>query len=435
MTAATAPALSSPVYPAMLVALAAGHGHAALFDPRDCDIALLGPRSGPHAAVLAAANPGCRVWLLGPCHDAGEIALWQEEAALDNLSLVESDIDAIASLLLPDFSLIALNRLANFVDDRTRACLLRCCSDRLTGDGLLHIAYDALPGASSLAILRDIARAVCDENAEPQTRLVQALDYLDELVTDGAPLMEGQAGHCLRALGALPASLQRQLLLEPDWTALHVTGLSAQCEAAGLAFAGSTSRLLSADAATTAGRLTATAGAATDPLSIEQHLAFAMNDAWRGDLYRSADVPAGDGPLDWLAFEHAVALGSDLPQPPGPAPDHASTDRFNALALRRAIASDNETVVLASALIGGGVRLSAVDALYLAARQTAGEDDAAGWAADYLNRAGKRIRVPDGDIETAPAAAVLASVFQERARTVLPDLARFGLLSSAGPSS
>ena len=426
------------------MALAAGHGQAPRVDPRDCDIALLGWDCVDHAAALAAANPDCRVWLLGPGHDQQALDDWQQLAALENLSLIDCPLTDLPRLLVPEFAIVAIDRLPNAVEATARAALLDWSAGALREGGLLHIAYDALPGAAPLTMLRDIARAVSDNDAGTEARLAQALAYLGALAELEVPLLDA-VGSCYRFLLASSPEQRVQRLFSTDWSPLHATDLSAICEAAGLTFAGTTGRLHSAAASSQALELAAAAILPDDPLSLEQHLAFAMNDLERGDIYlraahRDREIPpipvrllsaagpsrpvvASDG---WQALEQAVAHAGILPAPTA-ATNAIPAGRHNAVALQRAMLGNAEHVTVAAPGIGGGVTLPCLDALLLTARASAGASGHIDWALDYVDRCGKRLNLAGTTLDDDAARQSLAMAFTTQVQPRLPLYASLGL--------
>lgn len=436
------PILASTAYPALLQALAAAHGHRATIDPADCDIALLGPGNEDHAAWLAAANPGCRVWLLGEDHDAEVIATWQQDAQLANLALVENARSELAHLVLPEFAIVLVQDLAGQLEDAALAALLDWCAGALQPGGLGWFAYDSLPGATALDSLRDIAQAIAAGTDDMGQWDNSALAYFDELDDAGAPLLteDSVASRVYRRLLALAPSERHRSLFAPDFQPRHMTELAGHCEAAGLRFAGACGRMTEQEDALTAAALLERTDAGADTLSLEQHLCFAMNEARRADLYvRPAEaVPRPASPLcwlgadgarhefavdtDWPALERAVAVDGHLPAygtPPVPGPAR----RHNTLALHRAIVDERPEVTLAAARVGCGVTVPTEDALWLLARSQAGEDTAPAWAAAEIDRLGKTLVATDSqaDIEV-----ILAEAFHDSA-TRLPAYVRLGL--------
>ena len=429
--------LASPFYPALLTTLAGMHGHRASFDPRDTDLALLGPDALHEAAVLAAANPELRVWLLGPGHDADTLSTWQEEAGLDNVCLVANGLDDLDRLLLPEFSMIGLRWLLNDSAPAERRRLLEWCAGKLLAGGLVHLTYDSLPGAAARQLLRDVVLAVGE--GEGPERLADGLAYLDMLRTGGAPLFQPDAGYAraLDDLSEAPASVRQRHLLNPDWTPLHVTELSELCEAQALQYAGTSSRMANGSEVNVA----AWPMDGADRLSAEQHLAFVTNDAQRGDLYAKAGSPrAGHGqaveylaldptttpmqpPLTWQELERSVSMGL-LPAPVRSAA-HETARRFNTAATERALFSVDTTVVLAAPALGGGVSVPVLDALYLAARNSATGQGVVAAALAMLERASKSVRAGDAIVSDADAA--LSASFEDLERDRLTVHVRLGL--------
>lgn len=132
--------------------------------PPDMAICDLGCGRGYTALVMAAADP--RRTVIGidynPAHIAEARSL-AAEAGLANIRFLEADLAGITDAeldRLPDFDLVVSHGVWTWVSDPVREGILRLLSRKVKPGGVVHMAYNSLPGfAQDLAMQRLVRTA------------------------------------------------------------------------------------------------------------------------------------------------------------------------------------------------------------------------------------------------------------------------------------
>ncbi len=157
------------------------------FQPRDLEDGFtyceLGCGNGVSTAALAQLFPqGQFIGVdFSPEHVANASGL-AADAGLDNVSFREVDFRDLANQDLPDFDFITLHGVYAWIDPPTRDGLRQFYGAKLKPGGFLYVSYNAMPGWSALAPLREMVLSrTLEMSADAVTKVQVGLDYLNYL--------------------------------------------------------------------------------------------------------------------------------------------------------------------------------------------------------------------------------------------------------------
>lgn len=153
-----------------------------------CD---LGCGQGSTVAALAAANPEARFWGVDfmPAHVARAEA-FRRAAEIDNLTLVEADVAALARADdpgLPRFDYIALHGLFSWVSDEVRAGIVAFLDRFLKPGGLVYVGYNVMPGwTDTLPIQKVLIEYAATRQGPSSARVAEAAEFAMKMQAAGA---------------------------------------------------------------------------------------------------------------------------------------------------------------------------------------------------------------------------------------------------------
>lgn len=212
-----------------------------------CD---LGCGQASTVTALAAANPGAQFWGIDfmPSHIARAEG-FRAAAGLDNLTLIEADVTALAAAPdsdLPRFDYIAMHGLYTWVSESVRAGIVAFLDRFLKPGGVVYIGYNALPGWTTVAPLQKMLFEYAATRQGPSgARVAEAIEFARQLKAIGAEGLDALDSRQLFPTGLPPEMEQSHLgylaheFLNTGWQPRFHMDVARELSAAKLEFAGS----------------------------------------------------------------------------------------------------------------------------------------------------------------------------------------------------
>jgi hypothetical protein len=256
---------------------------------------------------MAQSLPGADV--VGIDAAAGAIARGSalaRAAGLDNVELRVADLALLPDDLGP-FDYLVAHGVYSWIAPHARTALLECCRDRMAGDGIAFVSYNAYPGSHLRDMTRDILRYHVGDGGSADARLARAHELMRTIVEieDPSPYARVLREHMERMLGVSDALLFHDDLAEIS-TPFYFHEFMEHATTHGLRF------LCEADIAESSMREVPEGvegllgGRGDDVLVREQYLDFFKNRMFRQTLLCRAAAPARDaidsGALERLAI-------------------------------------------------------------------------------------------------------------------------------------
>ena len=256
------------------------------------DYCEVGCGPGDTIATLAAAYPRAR--FVGIDLNDEHVAFARGLAVrggLSNLRLVEGDFETLDDATLPRFDYVSAHGLLTWIAPEKRRALVAFAARKLKPGGLLHVAYNTLPGWAALEPMRrllldaagtegttaeragralDAARGLADRGAMYFVTNPAARDMLDAMVHHGAPYVAHEYFHA-------------------HWNPMYVTDVAREMAAEGLAYVGQLPSYRNVHDLALPSTLADAAARTKDRVAFEQLVDFAANEFFRGDVYRAPD--------------------------------------------------------------------------------------------------------------------------------------------------
>ncbi|NYS26067.1 methyltransferase regulatory domain-containing protein [Rhodobacteraceae bacterium 2376] len=212
-----------------------------------CD---LGCGQASTVSALAAANPDAQFWGIDfmPAHIARAEA-FRREAGLDNLTLIEADVVALAGAAetdLPRFDYIALHGLYTWVSEEVRAGIVAFLDRFLKPGGAAYIGYNVMPGWTTVAPLQKLLFEYGATRQGPSgVRVTEAIDFARQMKAVGAEGLDALDSQRMFPTGMPPELEQRHLgylaheFLNTGWRPRFHIDVARDLSAAKMEFAGS----------------------------------------------------------------------------------------------------------------------------------------------------------------------------------------------------
>lgn len=257
----------------------------------------LGCGSGRTVTVLAGANPDSE--FVGIDLSAQHIQVGQaltKSAGLTNLEFLAEDISTLDLDALEDFDFITMHGLFAWVSDEVRAAILRFVDAKLRPGGLVHLSYNALPGWSAVAPIRQYFLERAPHVAGEPTEQVQTiLDELEALREAKAPffLANESAGTVLTAVRAQDPRYVVHEFFSPEWRPLAFREVANQMAEVGLKYVGDSRTVENLPEHSVQPAFADQVFSVEDRLEREVLKDFISNRFFRGDVYSR---PAVGGP-------------------------------------------------------------------------------------------------------------------------------------------
>jgi SAM-dependent methyltransferase len=275
--------------------------------PEDAfDYCELGCGTGDTLNTLAAAYPAAR--FVGVDFNGEHVAVARDTAArggLGNARFLERDFADLAAGAssavgapddLPSFDYVAAHGVLAWIAPATRAAMLDFAAARLRPGGVLYVSYNAMPGWAAVEPLR---RLLLDASAQVEGTSVDraraGLAAARALAEAHAEYFESNPAAREMLATAEQAGLPyvAHEYLGSAWQPRYFADVAAEMAARDLAFVGQLPLYLGdrdlALPASTAGLLKDVG----DRLAFEHLKDFAINEFFRGDVYRRAGGAAG----------------------------------------------------------------------------------------------------------------------------------------------
>ncbi len=216
-----------------------------------CD---LGCGQASTVTALAAANPEARFWGIDfmPAHVARAEA-FRGSAGIDNLTLIEADIAALARADdpgLPRFDYIALHGLFSWVSDEVRAGIVAFLDRFLRPGGLVYLGYNVMPGwTDALPLQKLLIEYAANRPGPSASRVAEAAGFAARMQAAGATLLATAVDDKLFPKMRSEEFLQRHYrylaheFLNGHWRPRFHVDVARELAAAKLDFVGSTNLL------------------------------------------------------------------------------------------------------------------------------------------------------------------------------------------------
>lgn len=212
-----------------------------------CD---LGCGQASTVAALAAANPDAQFWGIDfmPAHIARADS-FRIAAGLDNLTLIEADVVALARATepgLPRFDYIAIHGLYTWVSDEVRHGIIAFLDRFLKPGGAVYIGYNVMPGWTGVAPLQKMLFEFAATRQGPsRVRVAEAIEFVRTMKAAGAEGLDAIDDQRLFPTG-LPAEMEQRHLsylahefLNQCWRPRFHIDVARELSAAKLEFVGS----------------------------------------------------------------------------------------------------------------------------------------------------------------------------------------------------
>lgn len=202
----------------------------------------LGCGQGYSTAVLAASNPNGRFWGVdfNPTHIAGARKI-KAAGGLDNLEYLEKSFAELTETPdLPTFDFIALHGVWSWINAENRAAIAAFLYAKLKPGGVVYISYNALPGWSGTAPLRQLM--VETQRHKPEigpADVLQAIALAKRMKELDAGYFQANpiAGINLDALLKSPMNYLLHEYFNRDWNPTYFSEVAADLRSAKLAYA------------------------------------------------------------------------------------------------------------------------------------------------------------------------------------------------------
>jgi SAM-dependent methyltransferase len=261
----------------------------------DFDYCELGCGAGDTANTLAAAHPRSR--FVGVDFNAEHVAFARDLAArggLANVRFLECDLARLEPDATPPLDYVCAHGVLSWISPATRAALIDFAAARLRPGGVLYVSYNALPGWAAVEPLR---RLLCDASESVAgtsiDRARHALAAARLLCDAGAEYFASNPAAremLATALQAGPTYAAHEYL-GGEWHPMYFADVAAEMSARGLLFAGQLPLYLNYRDVTIPPTLMDVVGGEGDRFAFERLKDFAVNEFFRGDLYRKDGAP------------------------------------------------------------------------------------------------------------------------------------------------
>lgn len=268
----------------------------------------LGFGRGCSLALHAATNEG-EFWGVDFLPDHCEAARKTVAAAGLDCRILEDSFAGTAAAAaggkLPRFDIVALHGVWSWVDDRNRDHILDILRHCLKPGGCAYVSYNALPGWSVLAPVRDLMLGMLETEGggNPEARIRAVMDRLAEMARgDGIYFrLNPLCGIYLEEMAAKPAAFLAHDFFNPTWQPFSFRDVAGRLAEAGCSFAASMD-LFSHSSLCLPPEARGHVSTTTDPHVRETLRDFAVNTQFRADLFLREPRRLGDG-------EHRDRLG------------------------------------------------------------------------------------------------------------------------------
>jgi len=276
----------------------------------------LGCRNGVTSNVLAAALPKGQFVAIG--NSAEQVANGKriaEQGGLDNLRFVECGYGELAAQDLPAFDFITLHGVYSNVSGEDRRSIVQFIARHLKPNGLVYVAYNALPGWAPFLPLRQVVTAYAATAEGGALRKAErALRYLKYLRDNDAVFFELNplAARFVDDMSRLePAAILHEYFSE-HWQPLNFSQVAAEMGLAKITYCGSTDVGHNYSDVVVPEPFWPLLEATENEVAREIHKSLILNEMFRRDLYTRAERRAPAEERGALFGD--VVFGSRVPQ-------------------------------------------------------------------------------------------------------------------------
>ncbi len=212
-----------------------------------------GDVSGPFVWADLSCGDGLRALIMAACYPDAEIHAFEngakaergkffaKVAGLTNIVWHEAPLNEMAAQDLPPLNYVVWDSGVCHLHEAGRSEVFKTVGEAMAPGGLLMIGYYALPGFAAMLPLRDILHSVTHAYAGvPQTRVREALSWLEQTNVDGLGYLADHAGvrHRLAMYADIAADVVADELFAPHLMPLHFAQVREGVAPYGLRFAG-----------------------------------------------------------------------------------------------------------------------------------------------------------------------------------------------------
>jgi SAM-dependent methyltransferase len=249
----------------------------------------LGCGRGFSTALLAAANPAGAFWGIdfNPSHisDAEQL---KQATSVPNVTFLELSFAESLTADLPKFDFISLHGVWSWIGPDSRRAILDFIYAKLKPGGVVYISYNALPGWSAAAPLRQllVERLRGQTGATPDT-IEAALSFAGRVrdAKAGYFLANPASGKRLDSFASMPKNYLAHEYFNAHWSASYHSEVVAELAAAKLTFAAPGELSEQIDAFLLAPPARELLKEVTDPTARETIRDYFLNTQFRRDLF------------------------------------------------------------------------------------------------------------------------------------------------------
>lgn len=256
------------------------------------DYCEVGCGPGDTIATLSAAYPRAR--FVGIDLNAEHVAFARGLAVrggLSNLRLVAGDFEKPGDdEALPQFDYVTAHGLLTWIPTAKRKALVAFAARRLKPGGLLHVAYNTLPGWAALEPMRRLLHDAAGAQGTTAERAQKAVDAARALADRGALyfVTNPAARDMLDAMMRHGPAYVAHEYFHDTWNPMYVTDVAREMAAEGLAYVGQLPAYRNVAELALPAKLAEAAARTSDRIALEQLVDFAANEFFRGDVYRAS---------------------------------------------------------------------------------------------------------------------------------------------------
>ena len=165
-----------------------------------------------------------------------------EEIGCSNINFECLNFNELSKVRLTDFDFIILNDVYSWLDKVERLHIQSFIVNNLKEDGILYLNYEALPGGSAIAPLRDMVSFHTNGMASDNLIKAQsAVDYLDFMQTNNADYFSDNltASKFFNDIKTQDINYAAHRLLNNNFQPYYFHQIMQEMEAIGLSFSGS----------------------------------------------------------------------------------------------------------------------------------------------------------------------------------------------------
>jgi SAM-dependent methyltransferase len=267
------------------------------FDPNmPLNICELGCGQGLSANLIAAANPQVQYYAtdFNPAQIVGAQTL-AREAEVSNVHFFDQSFaEFLVEPSLPSFDIIMLHGIYSWIQEEHRREIVEFIRRKLKPGGLVYISYNALPGWSVAAPMRQLMYMHGKtQGGTTASKLDPALEFVGKMIEVGAGYF--RVNQALKDRFDKLKPQNRNYLaheyLNEAWTLLYHSEVVEELQAAKLTYVGSAAVMEMMDGVNMTPAQREIIGQFTDPTMIETVRDFMFNQQFRRDVFMRGTLP------------------------------------------------------------------------------------------------------------------------------------------------